>query len=82
VPRTKEAGKQIYPIIVIFIYTIKGRVPKTRIIIKIIIKIKKGKKRIRILVNSGIEASFRYRYYINIKGNSLILTRGKKDLFI
>jgi hypothetical protein len=43
VPRTKEAGKQACPIIVILVYIIKGKALKTRIVIKIIIKIRKGK---------------------------------------
>jgi hypothetical protein len=58
VPRTKEAGKQAYPIVVILIYIIKGKAPKIRIVIKITIKIRKDRQRIRILVNSGIEANY------------------------
>jgi hypothetical protein len=58
VPRTKEAGKRVCPIIVILIYTIEGRVSKTKIVIKVTIKIRKGKRRIRVLVNSDIEANY------------------------
>ena len=57
-PRTKKAGKQIDFIIVIFIYTIESKAPKTRIVIKIIIKIRKDKYRIKVLINSGIEANY------------------------
>ena len=57
-PRTKEAGKQACPVIVILIYTIEGKAPKTRIVIKITIKIRKDKRRIRVLVNSDIEANY------------------------
>jgi hypothetical protein len=58
VPRTKEAGKRIYPIIVIFIYIIESKAPKIRIVIKVTIEIRKDKYRIRVLVNSGIEANY------------------------
>ena len=57
-PRTKEAGKQIYSIVIILVYIIEGKAPKTRIIIKVIIKIRKNRYRIRILVNSNIEANY------------------------
>jgi len=56
--RTKEAGKRVYPIVVVLIYTIEGRAPETRIVIEVTIKIRKGRRRIRILVNSGIEANY------------------------
>jgi hypothetical protein len=58
VPRTKEAGKQVYFIVVILIYIIENKVPKIRIIIKIIIKIRKSKYKVRVLVNSGIKANY------------------------
>jgi hypothetical protein len=58
VPRTKEAGKRIRSVIVVFVYTIEGRAPKTRIVIEITIKIRKSEKRIRILVDSGIKANY------------------------
>jgi hypothetical protein len=58
VPRTKEAGKRIYSIVIILVYIIEGKAPKTRIIIKVIIKIRKNRYRIRILVNSNIEANY------------------------
>jgi hypothetical protein len=58
VPRTKEAGKQARPVIVILIYTTEGKAPKTRIVIKVIIKTRKSKHRVRVLVNSGIEANY------------------------
>jgi len=58
VPRTKEAGKQACPIIVILIYIIEGKAPKTRIVIKVTIKIRKDRQRIRVLVNSDIEANY------------------------
>jgi hypothetical protein len=57
-PRIKEAGKRIYPIVVILVYTIEDRVPKIRIVIKVTIKIRKDKKRVRILVDSDIEANY------------------------
>ena len=57
-PRTKEAGKRARFIVVILVYTIESRVPKTRIVIKVIIKIRKGKRRVRVLVNSDIEANY------------------------
>ena len=57
-PRTKEAGKRVYSIVVIFVYTIKNRIPKTKIVIEITIKIRKDKKRVKILVNSDIEANY------------------------
>ena len=40
-PRTKEARKQVYSIIIIFIYIIENIASKIRIVIKVIIKIKK-----------------------------------------
>jgi hypothetical protein len=48
----------MYFIIVIFIYIIKNKALKTRIIIKVIIKIRKSKYRIKILVNSNIKANY------------------------
>ena len=57
-PRTKEARKRARPIVVTLIYIIEGKAPKTRIVIKITIKIKKDKYRIRVLVNSGIKANY------------------------
>jgi hypothetical protein len=58
VPRTKEAGKRVCPIIVVFVYTIESRAPETRIVIEVTIKIRKGERRVRILVNSDIEANY------------------------
>jgi hypothetical protein len=58
VPRTKKAGKRARPIIIIFIYIIEGKASKIRIVIKVIIKIRKDKRRVRILVNSSIEANY------------------------
>jgi hypothetical protein len=58
VPRTKEAGKQVYPVIVILIYITESRAPKTRIVIEVTIKTRKDRKRVRILVDSGIEANY------------------------
>jgi hypothetical protein len=43
VPRTKEAGKQACPIIVMLVYIIESKAPKTRIIIEVIIKIRKNR---------------------------------------
>ena len=57
-PRTKEAGKQACPVIITLVYIIEGKAPKTRIVIKVIIKIKKDKKRIKVLVNLGIKANY------------------------
>jgi hypothetical protein len=58
VPRTKKAGKRVYFIIVILIYIIKSKAPKIRIVIKVTIKIRKSKYRVRVLVNSDIEANY------------------------
>jgi hypothetical protein len=58
VPRTKEAGKQACLVIIMLIYITESIAPKTRIVIKVIIKIRKGKYRVRVLVNSGIEANY------------------------
>jgi hypothetical protein len=58
VPRTKEAEKRACPIIVILVYIIEDIAPKTRIVIKVIIKIRKGKYKVRVLVNLGIEANY------------------------
>ena len=72
-PRTKEAGKQICPVIITLIYIIKNRASKTKIVIKVAIKIRKDKRKIRILVNSGIEANYiKRRLALNI-GIPLIL---------
>ena len=57
-PRTKEARKQARPIIIILIYIIESKALKTRIVIKIIIKTRKSKRRIKVLVNSDIEANY------------------------
>jgi hypothetical protein len=58
VPRTKEARKQACPVVIMLVYITEGRAPKTRIVIKVTIKIRKSKRRIRVLVNSGIEANY------------------------
>jgi hypothetical protein len=73
VPRIKEAGKRVCPIIVIFIYTIEGKVPETRIVIEVTIKIRKDKRRVRILVNSNIEANYIKRKLALDMGIILIL---------
>jgi hypothetical protein len=57
VPRTKEAGKRVYPAVVILVYTTEDRAPETRMVIEVTIKIRKGRKRVRVLVDSGIEAN-------------------------
>jgi hypothetical protein len=57
-PRIKETEKRIYFIIIIFVYIIKGKASKTRIVIEIIIKIRKEEYRIKVLVNSGIKANY------------------------
>jgi hypothetical protein len=58
VPRTKEVGKRVCSIIVILIYIIENKAFKIRIIIKITIKIRKDRYRIRVLINSDIEANY------------------------
>jgi hypothetical protein len=40
------------------IHITESKAPKTRIVIKITIKTRKGKRRIRVLVNSGTEANY------------------------
>src|ERR1700724_1792914 len=72
-PRTKEAGKQICPVIITLIYIIKNRASKTKIVIKVAIKIRKDKRKIRILVNSGIEANYIKRKLVLDIGIILIL---------
>ena len=57
-PRTKEAGKRARPVVVTLVYTTEGKAPKTRIVIKVTIKTRKGRQRVRALVNSGIEANY------------------------
>ena len=57
-PRTKEARKQACPVIIILIYTTENIALKTRIVIKVTIKTRKSGRRIRVLVNSGIEANY------------------------
>ena len=57
-PRTKKAGKQIYSVVIAFVYTIESRAFKTRIVIKITIKIRKDRYKVRILVNSSIKANY------------------------
>ena len=56
--RTKEAGKRARPVIVTLVYTIESKAPKTRIVIKVTIKIRKNRHRIKVLVNLGIEANY------------------------
>jgi len=58
VPRTKEAGKQAYPVIIALVYTAEGKAPKTRIVIKVTIKTRRGGYRVRALVDSGAEANY------------------------
>jgi hypothetical protein len=48
----------MYFIIVILIYIIKNKAPKTRIIIKVIIKIRKGKYKVKVLINLDIKANY------------------------
>jgi hypothetical protein len=85
VPRTKEAGKRVHFIVVILVYTIKNIAPKIRIVIKVTIKIRKDKYRVRILVNSDIEANYiKRRLALNIgiplilKATSLILLEKRR----
>jgi hypothetical protein len=73
VPRIKETGKRIYPIVVILIYIIENKAPKIRIVIEVTIKIRKDKYRIRVLVNSGIEANYIKRRLVLDIGIPLIL---------
>jgi hypothetical protein len=40
------------------VYITEGKAPKTRIVIKVIIKTRKNKKRVRVLINLGIEANY------------------------
>jgi len=58
VPRTKEAGKRAYPVVIALVYIIEGKAPKTRIVIKVIIKIRRGECRVRVLINSGAEVNY------------------------
>ena len=88
-PRTKEAGKRARPVIVILIYIIEGKAPKTRIVIKVTIKIRKGRQRVRVLVNSGIEANYIKRrlaldigILLILRVILLFLLERKKNLFI
>jgi hypothetical protein len=85
VPRTKKAGKRAYPIVVALIYIIESKAPKTRIVIKVTIKIRKDRYRIRVLVNSGIEANYIKRrlaldigILLILKVISLTLLEGKR----
>ena len=57
-PRTKEAGKRARPIVITLVYITESRAPKTRIVIKVIIKIRKSKRKVRVLVNSSIKANY------------------------
>jgi hypothetical protein len=72
-PRTKEAGKRIYFIVIILVYTIEDRAPKTRIVIEVTIKTRKGKRRVRVLVDSDIEANYIKRRLVLDIGIILIL---------
>jgi hypothetical protein len=73
VPRTKEAGKRVCPIVVALVYTIEGRAPETRIVIEVTIKMRKGGRRVRVLVDSGIEANYIKRRLALDMGIILIL---------
>ena len=72
-PRTKEAGKRARPVVVMLVYTTEGKAPKTRIVIKVTIKTRKGRQRVRVLVNSGIEANYVKRRLALDMGIPLIL---------
>ena len=72
-PRTKEAGKRARPVVVTLVYTAEGKAPKTRIVIKVTIKTRKGRQRVRVLVNSGIEANYIKRRLALDMGIPLIL---------
>jgi hypothetical protein len=58
----------------------KSKAPKTRIVIKIIIKIRKNRQKIRVLVNSGIKANYiKKRLVLNI---SILLILRVISLFL
>ena len=48
----------MHPAVVALVYTTEGRAPETRMVIEVTIKTRKGERRVRILVNSGIEANY------------------------
>jgi len=73
VPRTKEAGKRAYPVVITLVYIIEGKAPKMRIIIKVTIKTRRGGHRVRALVNSGAEANYIKRKLALNMGIPLIL---------
>jgi hypothetical protein len=75
----------VYSIVVVFVYTIEGRAPETRIVIEVTIKMRKGKRRVRVLVNSGIKANYiKRRLALNIgiililRATLLFLLEGKR----
>ena len=72
-PRTKEARKRARPVVITLVYTAEGKAPKTRIVIEVIIKTRKGRQRVRVLVDSGIEANYIKRRLALDMGIPLIL---------
>jgi predicted transcriptional regulator len=63
----------VCPTVVVLIYTIEDRAPETRIVIEVTIKTRKGERRVRILVDSGIEANYIKRRLALDMGIILIL---------
>jgi hypothetical protein len=47
----------VRPAIVVLVHTTEGRAPETRIVIEVTIKMRKGERRVRVLVDSGTEAN-------------------------
>jgi hypothetical protein len=63
----------VCPAVVVLVYTIEGRAPETRMVIEVTIKMRKGGRRVRVLVDSGTEANYIKRRLALDMGIILIL---------